>query len=61
MPVTARLCSFAAAPDRGPKRGRGQRPRLQLITRHSSPITLFVTAGLAEDVALGAASESLWV
>ena len=50
MPATARLCSFAAALDGGPKRGRGQRPRLQLITRHTLLITFF-TATVAEDVA----------
>jgi hypothetical protein len=51
MPATARLCSFAAAPDGGPKHWPGS--ATLVTTDHLPHLTdhLFFTAGSAEDVA----------
>ena len=56
MPATARLLA-SLLQTAAHKRGRGQRPRLQLITRHSSLIANPPTATLDEDVA----SDEPWV
>jgi hypothetical protein len=57
MPATARLLASLLRPTAAPKRGRAQRPRLQLITRHSSLIANLPTATADED----AASDEPWV